>query len=147
MEHFLSCVWVHLTQLIQMQTMKLHVWVLDFWVISKIHYNFYFSLCILEDPSLPEPGDDCFIQLSLENGETKSFVNADIYEYVDRVKLPEYVSCDRCVLRWTYRTGELWKYVKISNRILKILRKVSQLTVQLISLRNLNILLVYTYND
>lgn len=43
--------------------------------------------------------------LILENGNTKSFVDPDVNEYVDRVRLFDFIVCERCVLRWTYRAG------------------------------------------
>lgn len=64
------------------------------------------SLCQLEDPNQPESGEECFMDLTLENGKYHSIVDPHVNEYVDRVKLPEGVTCERCVLRWTYRAGK-----------------------------------------
>ncbi|KAL1506765.1 hypothetical protein ABEB36_006068 [Hypothenemus hampei] len=81
-------------------------------VVSRITANhlgsLYFHLCELKNFSEPET-EDCFQLLRLADGEisfqiTSSLIN-DIYT---RVQLPKNVVCERCVLRWHYRTGNSW---------------------------------------
>ncbi|KAJ3638629.1 hypothetical protein MTP99_001977 [Tenebrio molitor] len=71
---------------------------------------FNFSLCVLQDPNAPESGEDCFQPLTLSNGEprydiqvTDKTLTADL-----QVKLPDGLTCDRCVLRWHYNAGNTW---------------------------------------
>ncbi|XP_056648507.1 uncharacterized protein LOC130452973 [Diorhabda sublineata] len=68
---------------------------------------FLYSLCELEDPNAPESGEDCFESLFLEDGSTNFTVTEDISEVTNRVVLPN-IDCPRCVLRWTYITGNNW---------------------------------------
>ncbi|KAJ8924208.1 hypothetical protein NQ315_006999 [Exocentrus adspersus] len=74
--------------------------------------TFTYSLCVLEDPSKPEPGEECFQPLTLEGGAS-SYTIQDQSEgahldLVNRVQLPQGLKCDRCVLRWNYRAGNNW---------------------------------------
>jgi hypothetical protein len=71
------------------------------------HLNVTSSLCVLQDPNAPESGEDCFQPLTLSNGEprydiqvTDKTLTADL-----QVKLPDGLTCDRCVLRWHYNAG------------------------------------------
>ncbi|XP_056629828.1 uncharacterized protein LOC130440590 [Diorhabda sublineata] len=68
---------------------------------------FLYSLCELEDPNAPESGEDCFKSLLLEDGSTNFTVTEDMSEVTNRVVLPN-IDCPRCVLRWTYVTGNSW---------------------------------------
>ncbi|CAH1280807.1 unnamed protein product [Diabrotica balteata] len=69
--------------------------------------NFTYSLCQLEDPNAPEPGEDCFQDLLLEDGSANYRVEEKDYIIYNKVQLPEF-KCERCVLRWTYKTGNSW---------------------------------------
>lgn len=67
---------------------------------------FQFSLCELTDPSKPEQ-EECFKVLKLEDGSDKYYLpSTNTGYYSTTVKLPDGVTCDRCVLRWTWNTGE-----------------------------------------
>ncbi|KAJ8963263.1 hypothetical protein NQ318_018730 [Aromia moschata] len=65
--------------------------------------SFTYSLCVLEDASAPESGEDCFLPLLLEDGSSQYNVSKDDKEVTNRVQLPE-ITCERCVLRWHYRS-------------------------------------------
>ncbi|XP_050503956.1 uncharacterized protein LOC126882922 [Diabrotica virgifera virgifera] len=69
--------------------------------------NFTYSLCQLEDPNAPEPGEDCFQDLLLEDGSANYRVVESDYILYQKVQLPEF-KCERCVFRWTYKTGNSW---------------------------------------
>ncbi|XP_056645605.1 uncharacterized protein LOC130450909 [Diorhabda sublineata] len=68
---------------------------------------FTYSLCELPDPDLPEPGEECFVNLLLEDGSKNFPIKSDYYIVQNQVVLPN-ITCPRCVLRWTYRTGNNW---------------------------------------
>lgn len=63
-----------------------------------------FSLCKLEDPSAPEPGEHCFTPLLLGDGSSQYSVSKDQFYIENKVQLPQQ-PCERCVLRWHYRAG------------------------------------------
>lgn len=69
--------------------------------------EFFFSLCVLENVSAPESGEDCFIPLKLEDGSDSYSVSSEEKDITNRVKLPDDVVCERCVLRWQYSAGKL----------------------------------------
>ncbi|XP_044745707.1 uncharacterized protein LOC123307450 [Coccinella septempunctata] len=70
--------------------------------------HFTYSICVLDDPTKPESGEDCFQALKLENGSPRYGVSStDQYVY-NMVKLPEDLTCERCVLRWHYTAGNNW---------------------------------------
>lgn len=64
------------------------------------------SLCVLEDHTAPESGEDCFMPLVLEDGSTYYNVTKKEFDIANRVQLPEGVTCERCVFRWHYRAGK-----------------------------------------
>ncbi|CAG9835450.1 unnamed protein product [Diabrotica balteata] len=66
--------------------------------------NFTYSLCQLEDPNAPEPGEFCFEDLLLEDGSANYRVAEEDEVVYNRVRLPGF-QCPRCVLRWTYKAG------------------------------------------
>ncbi|KAJ8924201.1 hypothetical protein NQ315_006992 [Exocentrus adspersus] len=68
---------------------------------------FTYSLCKLEDPSSPEPGEDCFMPLSLADGSSQYNVSKTEFDIVNQVRLPE-EPCERCVIRWHYTAGNNW---------------------------------------
>ncbi|XP_018560921.1 uncharacterized protein LOC108903286 [Anoplophora glabripennis] len=70
--------------------------------------TFTYSLCVLEDPDGPESGEDCFMPLVLEDGSTYYNVTKEEFDIANRVQLPSGITCERCVLRWHYRTGNNW---------------------------------------
>ncbi|KAJ3649523.1 hypothetical protein Zmor_021263 [Zophobas morio] len=70
--------------------------------------NFVFSLCDLKNPNAPEPGEDCFQQLSLSNGEPQYNVSMGEVTINIKLKLPAGLTCERCVLRWHYTAGNNW---------------------------------------
>jgi hypothetical protein len=61
---------------------------------------------VLEDPTQPEPGEECFHNLILADGSTQYNVSAK-QEFIDNsVILPYDLKCERCVLRWHYTAGK-----------------------------------------
>ncbi|XP_022916462.2 uncharacterized protein [Onthophagus taurus] len=70
--------------------------------------NFEYSLCKLEDPTSYESGEKCFKKLKLEDGSDKFPVPSNQWKFVNRVQLPSDVTCERCVLRWHYKSGNNW---------------------------------------
>ncbi|RZC40868.1 Chitin bind 3 domain containing protein, partial [Asbolus verrucosus] len=76
-------------------------------LLTTNHMGFFnFSLCVLEDPNAPESGEDCFKPVTLgdgsENYKLPNKEEVDQYKVNTTVKLPDGLSCERCVLRWTY---------------------------------------------
>lgn len=59
----------------------------------------------MQDDSTYEP-EDCFQDLKLADGSNKFEVESGITEVENLVVLPEGLTCDHCVLRWTYTAGE-----------------------------------------
>ncbi|KAG5872276.1 hypothetical protein JTB14_029938 [Gonioctena quinquepunctata] len=69
--------------------------------------EFTYSLCELEDPNAPESGEECFKPLLFADGSGRYIVSdTDTFVY-NLIQLPE-MTCERCVLRWTYRCGNNW---------------------------------------
>ncbi|CAH1163501.1 unnamed protein product [Phaedon cochleariae] len=69
--------------------------------------EFTYSLCELEDPNAPESGEECFQPLKFEDGSERFIVEADDEIVRNRIQLPN-STCERCVLRWTYKCGNSW---------------------------------------
>ncbi|KAJ8934908.1 hypothetical protein NQ314_013114 [Rhamnusium bicolor] len=66
-----------------------------------------YSLCSLDDPNLPE-SDSCFQDLKLADGSAAYSVASNDYKVINQVQLPAGLTCERCVLRWHYKTGNSW---------------------------------------
>lgn len=73
--------------------------------------TFTYSLCVLEDPTKPE-AEECFTDLTLADGSSYYSVKDTDYSITNQVKLPDGVTCDRCVLRWHYKAGNSWGICK-----------------------------------
>jgi len=71
--------------------------------------SFTYSLCELEDHHAPESGEECFEDLLLEDGSESVPIGHNDYRIESRVVLPN-KTCDRCVLRWTYKAGNSWGF-------------------------------------
>lgn len=69
--------------------------------------SIYFHLCKLDNPDEPEI-EECFKLLRLADGATHYEIDTQIGAIDARVRLPKNFTCDRCVLRWHYRTGNSW---------------------------------------
>ncbi|CAH1999647.1 unnamed protein product [Acanthoscelides obtectus] len=69
--------------------------------------HFTYSLCEMPDPNLPEPGEECFVPLLLENSSLQYEVSSTEFQIFNRIRLPN-IFCPRCVLRWTYTAGNNW---------------------------------------
>ncbi|KAJ8914474.1 hypothetical protein NQ315_002746 [Exocentrus adspersus] len=69
-------------------------------------------LCVLTNPNSPEPGEECFQPLTLEDGSSTYTIQNQAdnsqFQVINRVKLPSGLTCDRCVLRWNYRGANQW---------------------------------------
>ncbi|XP_065168104.1 uncharacterized protein [Atheta coriaria] len=70
--------------------------------------HFEYHLCKLDDPSRPETGEECFQQLTFEDGSLEHQVLSGVKEFSNRLRLPSGFSCPHCVLRWHYRGGNNW---------------------------------------
>ncbi|GLV40235.1 uncharacterized protein CBL_03616 [Carabus blaptoides fortunei] len=69
---------------------------------------FKFSLCNLTDPDTYET-EDCFDELKLADGnEIYKLPSSDTGYYAVDIQLPVHYTCERCVLRWHYNTGNSW---------------------------------------
>jgi hypothetical protein len=82
-------------------------------LLTTNHMGYFnFSLCVLEDPNAPESGEDCFKPITLGDGSPKYVLPNKEEEDNDTVnltlKLPDGLTCDRCVLRWNYNAGNNW---------------------------------------
>ncbi|KAL6419661.1 hypothetical protein ACFW04_013642 [Cataglyphis niger] len=71
--------------------------------------NFEFSLCRLNTEKELET-EKCFDQhrLLLADGSGYKFPVSGPKEYVIKLILPKDLTCEHCVLRWNYRTGNTW---------------------------------------
>lgn len=54
--------------------------------------------------------EDCFSKypVQFEDGTYKHQVPAGVFLFKPKLRLPSGLSCDHCVLRWTYTTGNRW---------------------------------------
>lgn len=79
-------------------------------VVSHITANhlgeIQYHLCKINDSSKPEPGEDCFELLKFQDGSVDQKINEWDYVVHSQLQLPKDVTCEHCVLRWTYNTGE-----------------------------------------
>lgn len=62
----------------------------------------------MEDPTKPEPDDECFQVLNYADGTDKYQISKDMEEVTTDIVLPEGFTCERCVFRWHYNTGNNW---------------------------------------
>lgn len=66
---------------------------------------FFFELCNLD--AAGSESESCFQPLSLGNGASKYPITSYASAYYETtVELPAGVSCNHCVLRWTYVAGK-----------------------------------------
>ncbi|RZC34660.1 Chitin bind 3 domain containing protein [Asbolus verrucosus] len=78
-------------------------------LLTANHLGYFkYSLCNLKDSKLPEYGESCFLTLKLANGSPKYAVSKSDTLIYNQVKLPNKLTCDRCVLRWHYTAGNNW---------------------------------------
>jgi hypothetical protein len=79
--------------------------------LTAVHLgHFEFRLCPLNNPQDVEL-ENCFLShiLDFEDGKREFPVtDEERIEYRMRVKLPEGLQCERCVLQWHYLTGNGW---------------------------------------
>ena len=75
--------------------------------------KFYFHLCP-NDNIHQDPTEDCFetTPLSIYPSGESAYVLPDQMSrtYTFQLKLPKDLTCQQCILRWTYRTGNHWGY-------------------------------------
>ncbi|KAK5648476.1 hypothetical protein RI129_003368 [Pyrocoelia pectoralis] len=69
--------------------------------------TFSYSLCKLLDYTKAEE-ENCFQPLLFADGSETFQVNSDVFNITNLIQLPKDLVCDRCVLRWHYRTGNHW---------------------------------------
>ena len=73
---------------------------------------FSFKICDLEGAETED--EQCFAAedsiVQFENGETRWDVTEKSNNgfYINRIQLPDDLSCDHCVLQWRYHTGNSW---------------------------------------
>lgn len=69
--------------------------------------SFSFTICNIDRENESEK---CFEKnpVLFENGSSKHPVPNDVKTYNLQVRLPAGLTCDHCVLRWTYTTGNSW---------------------------------------
>ncbi|KAJ3649518.1 hypothetical protein Zmor_021258 [Zophobas morio] len=78
-------------------------------LLTKNHLgSFTFSLCALQNINAPESGEDCFEVLPLIDGSAQYTVGPSDTDVKLSLQLPQGKTCDQCVLRWHYRTGNNW---------------------------------------
>lgn len=65
--------------------------------------KFEFSLCNLD---LEEESEECFAKYPLERLGSEEYNIDRVADYSEYLKLPEGLTCERCVLRWTYTAGK-----------------------------------------
>jgi len=71
--------------------------------------HFEFHLCARDSRDEIET-DECFEKnvLQLQNGLYKLPVSNRKGKYYTKARLPKWVTCNRCVIRWHYRAGNNW---------------------------------------
>ncbi|KAF2889920.1 hypothetical protein ILUMI_16253, partial [Ignelater luminosus] len=69
--------------------------------------TFTYSLCVLKDFTQPET-EECFVNLPYLDGSYGFKIEPSAYYVLNSVVLPPGVTCERCVLRWHYKTGNSW---------------------------------------
>ena len=74
-------------------------------------------MCVLKDPSAPERDESCFVPLGLADGTVKYGVSADERSINNQVKLPNKITCERCVLRWHYTAGICFVMTSVDQRL------------------------------
>ncbi|XP_018328442.1 uncharacterized protein LOC108739172 [Agrilus planipennis] len=79
-------------------------------LLTANHLGYFtYSICALKDPNAHEP-EECFVDLPLIDGTYKHSVDSEVNIYVNQIQLPANLTCDRCVLRWHYNTGNSWGF-------------------------------------
>lgn len=68
-------------------------------------FFYILSICELKNSSDIET-EACFQTLTLADGSINHPVDPLDQEVQTQIKLPEDFTCERCVLRWHYRTGK-----------------------------------------
>lgn len=70
--------------------------------------HFEYHLCQLHDANTYESGEECFQPLAFEDGSMEYSVPGSVFEFNNRIKLPDGFKCERCVLRWHYVAANNW---------------------------------------
>lgn len=78
-------------------------------VTAKHEGDFQFKLCPWNNMNVA-PTQDCFddFPLQFEDGSDKYGPISETKTYNLKVKLPDNVVCDRCIMQWQWRTGNSW---------------------------------------
>lgn len=74
--------------------------------VTANHLGFFkFRLCNLD--KYDKESDECFddILLKLTNGDDKFTISDQEADFHIPLMLPEDLTCNHCVLQWTWRTG------------------------------------------
>jgi len=79
--------------------------------ITANHLGYFeFRLCPHNDVKTPAK-QECFDRYLLHLDErpgTRLPITSDMYLTKLKLKLPEFVTCDQCILQWKYNTGNSW---------------------------------------
>ncbi|XP_067652973.1 uncharacterized protein [Haliotis asinina] len=79
-------------------------------VLTANHFgSFFFDICPTNSPKEPET-EECFQPLmNADNGKDHfELPNWNADTFLVRLKIPEWMTCYNCVLRWKYVTGNSW---------------------------------------
>jgi len=70
--------------------------------------SFAFNLCSVD--KFKEESEECFQDILLKQitGETSYVIDERTGEFDVLLQLPENLSCEHCILRWTWTTGNSW---------------------------------------
>lgn len=77
-------------------------------LVTANHLGFFkFKLCNLD--KFRTESEECFddISLKLSDGQDRFVINENVGPFYMKLKLPEDLVCEHCVLQWTWTTGEI----------------------------------------
>lgn len=77
-------------------------------LLTTNHWGWFsYSLCELKDATKPEE-EECFEPLKFADGADRVKIKYEQKYFYDLIRLPERFVCERCVLRWHYKTANSW---------------------------------------
>lgn len=83
--------------------------------LTKNHKGyFFFKICKIGSAGETE---ECFDQnlVQFEDGSLKHPVPEDVNIFTPNIRLPAGLTCDHCVLQWTYKTANSWNFCDEAN--------------------------------
>lgn len=78
--------------------------------LTKNHKGFFsFKICKITEAGETE---ECFDQnrIQFEDGSLKHTVPEGVNVFTPKIRLPANLTCDHCVLQWTYKTANSWNF-------------------------------------